>query len=63
MEEESSIVTIQEPSASIDEAFQLLADETRLGIMQALWEAFDPIDPSLVKFTELQDWVGVEDPG
>lgn len=63
MEEESSITTLQEHSASIDGAFQLLADETRLAIMRALWEAYDPLDPSSVKFTELQEWAGVEDPG
>lgn len=31
--------------------------------MQALWEAFDPVDPTPVKFSELQERVGVEDSG
>ena len=51
-----------DPSAAND-AFQLLSDETRLGILQALWEAYDPADERPMGFTELRERVGVEDPG
>jgi DNA-binding transcriptional ArsR family regulator len=52
----------REPSAS-DEAFQLLSDSTRLEILQALWETYDPIDPEPMRFAELREHVGVDDPG
>ena len=46
-----------------NEAFQLLSDETRLGVLQALWEGHDPADPTPMRFSELREAVGVDDPG
>ena len=41
------------------EAFGLLANETRLAIMLALWEAYDPhAEDNAVGFTELRGRVG-----
>jgi DNA-binding transcriptional ArsR family regulator len=46
------------------EAFALLADETRLAILLALWDAYDPqADDNTVRFSELFDRVDYEDPG
>lgn len=46
------------------EAFALLADETRLAILLALWEACDPqADDNAVPFSELFDRVEYDDPG
>ncbi len=42
-----------------EEAFALLADETRLGILRAIWDA----DVRTVTFTELRRAVGMRDPG
>ena len=50
-------------SPSKNEAFQLLSDGTRLAILQTLWEAHDPTDPSPVSFSELRERIGVKDPG
>lgn len=50
------------PSAG-NEAFQLLADETRLAVLQALWEVHDPADETPMRFAELRERVGVDDPG
>lgn len=63
MDDSSSIATMQEQGASIDEAFQLLADDTRLAILQALWEAYDPMDSTPMKFSDLRERVAVDDPG
>ena len=42
------------------EAFGLLANETRLAIMLALWEAYDPhAEDNAVGFTELRGRVGI----
>lgn len=30
--------------------------------MRALWEAYDPMDPTPVRFTDLRDRVDVDDP-
>ncbi|WP_458204900.1 winged helix-turn-helix domain-containing protein [Haladaptatus sp. NG-SE-30] len=46
-----------------NEAFQILSDETRLVILQALWEANDPADETPMRFAELRERVGVDDPG
>lgn len=45
------------------ETFQLLADETRLELLQALWEANDPRDESPMGFAELREHVSADDPG
>lgn len=46
------------------EAFALLADETRLAILLALWEAYDPqADDNTVPFSEIFDHVDYDDPG
>lgn len=63
MEDSSSPASIHEHGESIDEAFQLLADETRIAIMRALWEAYDPMDPAPTSFSEIRERLGVEDPG
>ncbi|MFB6302346.1 MAG: winged helix-turn-helix domain-containing protein [Haloferacaceae archaeon] len=63
MDETLPISPIREHGDSIDEAFQLLTDDTRLAIMQALWEAHDPMDPTPMTFTDIREQVGVDDPG
>jgi DNA-binding transcriptional ArsR family regulator len=46
------------------EAFKLLGDETRLAILLALWEAYDPhADDDPVSFSQLYDRVSVSDSG
>jgi Zn-finger nucleic acid-binding protein len=46
------------------DAFALLADETRLTILLALWEAYDPqADDNTVPFSEIFDRVDYDDPG
>lgn len=46
------------------EAFALLADETRLSILLALWEAHDPHgDDNAVAFSEIFERVDYDDPG
>lgn len=54
-------VVFEEPSP--DQAFALLADETRLGILKALWELSDPLDPVPIPFSTLRSRVGTKDPG
>lgn len=46
------------------EAFELLANETRLAILLALWDAHEPFSPGGgLAFSELRDRVGVSDSG
>jgi DNA-binding transcriptional ArsR family regulator len=46
------------------EAFELLANETRLAILLALWDAYEPfVSSSGVTFSELRDRVGRPDSG
>lgn len=46
------------------EAFKLLSDETRLAILLALWEAYDPLaTDNTVPFSDLYDRVSVRDSG
>ena len=46
------------------EAFALLGDETRLAILLALWEAYDPhAADNVVQFSELFERVDYDDPG
>lgn len=55
--------TIRSDPAARDEPFQLLSDSTRLEILQALWETYDPIDPAPMRFADLRERVGIDDPG
>lgn len=50
-------------AAARDDAFQLLSDDTRLEILQALWVAHDPTDPTSMRFSAIRERVGIEDPG
>lgn len=53
-----------EPDASIQkEAFQLLSDETRLELLQALWESHDPSNATPMRFADLRERVSADDPG
>lgn len=46
------------------EAFALLANEVRLSILLALWEAYDPANPgATVAFSDLRERVGARDSG
>lgn len=46
------------------EAFELVSNETRLAILLALWEAFDPeTSDNAVSFSDLRERVGVRDSG
>jgi DNA-binding transcriptional ArsR family regulator len=46
------------------DAFELLSNETRLAILVALWEAYEPFDESNgVRFSELRSRVGTVDSG
>lgn len=55
--------TIQENAPARDAAFQLLSDGTRLEILQALWEAYDPANPAPMRFADVRKCVGIDDPG
>lgn len=56
--------TAGEAGLHTTEAFALLADETRLAILLALWEAYDPqADDNTVSFSEIFDRVDYDDPG
>lgn len=63
MDDTVSIAPLPHEHDTVDEAFQLLADETRLSILQALWESYDPMAPEPVAFSDLQELVDVTDPG
>ena len=50
--------------STVAAAFTLLSDETRLAILLALWDAYDPYeDGTGLRFSELRDRVGVGDSG
>lgn len=55
--------TVRSDPSIANEAFRLLSDETRLAILQTLWEEQDPADPTPMRFTELREHVDVDDPG
>ncbi len=61
--------TTAEPPAEMarsraSEAFSILNDETRLAILLALWEAFDPFAATnAVPFSDLRERVGMRDSG
>lgn len=47
-----------------DDAFTLLGNETRIAILRALWEAYEPYeDGNAVRFSTLYDRVGANDSG
>ncbi len=50
-------------ASSKNETFGLLSDETRLELLQALWEAHNPEDPSPMRFADLRERVTADDPG
>lgn len=47
------------------QAFSLVGDETRLSILLALWEEYEPFEPeeNAVSFSELRERVGMRDSG
>lgn len=48
----------------VTEAFKLLSDETRLAILLALWEGYDPhAEANSISFTRLYERVNVQDSG
>lgn len=52
------------PRLSPDEAFDLLGDETRIGILHALWEMYDPhAEDNSVAFSSLYDHAEGRDSG
>ncbi len=55
--------SVQSDTAAKNEAFKLLSDETRLELLEALWEAYDPTDPSPMRFADLRERVSADDPG
>ncbi|WP_227356006.1 winged helix-turn-helix domain-containing protein [Haladaptatus salinisoli] len=63
MDSSISNETVRSSQSTGNEAFQLLSDETRLAILQVLWEAHDPADETPMRFAELREHIGVEDPG
>lgn len=63
MESTAPVEAFQQDGSSIDDAFKLLGDDTRIDILKALWDAYDPMDPAPVPFSEIRDQVGVDDPG
>lgn len=63
MAESIPITSVRDEQTSVDEAFKLLGDETRLAILQALWEVHDPMEPSPMTFTALRDRLEADDPG
>lgn len=46
-----------------DEAFALLGNETRIAILTALWEAYEPYADSTLSFSALRERVGTADSG
>lgn len=55
-----------EDGGQLDDAFALLGNETRMGILRALWDERDPFLPTTdyaLSFTELRERVGTADPG
>lgn len=51
-------------SSYVAEAFSALGNETRLAILLALWERYDPFtDANAVSFSDLYDTIGLRDSG
>ena len=55
--------TIQPDPTKVNEAFKILSDETRLEILQTLWEASDSTNETPIRFAQLRERMGVDDPG
>lgn len=53
----------QPNAAAKNEAFKLLSDETRLELLEILWEAHDPAESTPMRFADLREEVTVDDPG
>lgn len=62
---DSPLDTLAETAGGdVVEAFSALGNETRLAIMVALWEAYDPhAESNAVTFSELRESIGYSDPG
>lgn len=55
---------VSDVGSQTTEAFALLADETRLAILLALWDAYDPqSETSTVRFSDIFERVDYDDPG
>lgn len=54
---------VAQSDSSIDEAFQLLADNTRLAILRDLWTTYNPHDPTPVPFSTLKERLEIDDSG
>lgn len=54
---------VEPDAATKNEAFHLLSDETRLEILQALWEGQDSADSSPMRFADLRERISADDPG
>lgn len=63
MSDSGTVAALSDEQASLDEAFQSLADDTRLAILKAMWEAYDPMNPEPIPFSDLRKRVEVDDPG
>ncbi len=65
VDSDSSGSSFEELSAGevATDAFELLGNETRLAILVALWEAYDPFEDTSVRFSDLRDRVGTADSG
>ncbi|WP_415380984.1 hypothetical protein [Halosimplex sp. TS25] len=61
---ESPLSAASDAVGTAAEAFELLSSETRLAILVALWDAYDPFDDeNAVGFTDLRRTVGMTDSG
>lgn len=63
MSDSESVTATAADQQPMDEAFQLLADETRLAILKSIWDAYDPMDSGPVAFSDIRELVDVDDPG
>ena len=63
MDQSTQKDTSRPDMAAKNDAFKLLSDRTRLELLEALWEAHDPTDPSPMRFADLRERVSADDPG
>ena len=63
MDSSAEEVTSGPDAAATNEAFGLLSDETRLELLEALWEGHEPTEASSMSFSELRERVRADDPG
>lgn len=57
---------LEDHEDDLDDAFALLGNETRIGILRELWEVREPFvasEANALSFTELRERVGTTDPG